>query len=102
MDRPLINVPRVIADINTNYEHSLCSVCSLSDERVWTCGYDDNIMRVYNLQGELVNSIETKSRNIPQDISVTNCGDLVYTDEEARTVDIVKNIQIQTVIRLQG
>ncbi|XP_034305428.2 uncharacterized protein [Magallana gigas] len=98
-DRPLIDVPRIITDIKTECK-GLCCVSCLSDEDIWTCG-NENIMRLYNLRGGLVKSIKTKSGNNPRDIAVTRSGDLVYTDIDDRTVNIVKNTQIQTVIRLQ-
>nr|XP_034307030.1 tripartite motif-containing protein 2-like [Crassostrea gigas]XP_034307032.1 tripartite motif-containing protein 2-like [Crassostrea gigas] len=100
-DRPLIDVPRIITQINTEYVR-LYRVSCLSDEEMWTRGYDDKIMRLYNLRGELVKSVKTKSGNDPQDIAVTRSGDLVYTDRDDSTVNIVKNTQIQTVIRLRG
>ncbi|XP_065939139.1 tripartite motif-containing protein 43C [Magallana gigas] len=99
-DRPLIDVPRIITQINTEYER-LYSVSCLSDEEMWVCG-GDKIMRLYNLRGELVKSVQTKSGYGPHDIVVTRSGDLVYTDAYDRTVNIVKNTQIQTVIILQG
>nr|XP_034308093.1 uncharacterized protein LOC117683192 [Crassostrea gigas] len=98
-DRPLIDVPRIITQINTKCEP--LSVSCLSDEEMWTCS-NDNIMRLYNLRGELVKSVQTKSGNYPWDIAVTRSGDLVYTDRDDRTVNIMKNTQIQTVIRLRG
>ncbi|XP_052678552.1 uncharacterized protein LOC128159475 [Crassostrea angulata] len=99
-DRPLIDVPQIITQINTEYE-VLQSVSCLSDEEMWTRG-NDEIMRLYNLSGELVKSVQTKSGNNPQDIAVTRSGDLVYPDYRDKTVNIVKNTQIQTVIRLRG
>lgn len=59
-------------------------------------------MRLYNLQGELVKSVEIKSGNWPLDIAVTVCGDLVYTDEADGTLNMVKGTQIHTVFRLQA
>ncbi|XP_034332946.2 E3 ubiquitin-protein ligase TRIM71 [Magallana gigas] len=102
-NRPFIDVPRIITDITTEYGETkdLGSVSCLSDDEVWTCG-GDNMMKLYNLHGKLVKSIQTKSGKIPEDIAVTQSGELVYTDPNDRTVNIVKNTQIQTVIRLQG
>nr|XP_034304760.1 tripartite motif-containing protein 3-like [Crassostrea gigas] len=99
-DRPLIDVPRIITQIDTECRLLRCVSC-LSDEKMWTCGYD-KIMRLYNLRGKLVKSVQTKSGNVPEDIAVTRSGDLVYTDGDDRTVNIVKNKKIKTGIRLQG
>nr|XP_034333729.1 uncharacterized protein LOC105329323 [Crassostrea gigas] len=101
--RPLIDVPWIITEINTEYGKSneLRCVSCLSDDEVWTSG-GDNMMRLYNLHGKLVRSIQTKSGNRPENIAVTQSGELVYIDASDRTVNIVKNTQIQTVIRLSG
>uniref|UniRef100_K1PA52 Tripartite motif-containing protein 2 n=1 Tax=Magallana gigas TaxID=29159 RepID=K1PA52_MAGGI len=103
-DRQLICVPRIITQMETAYEYpsGLCSISCANDAEIWMCGYDASIMSLYNLQGGLVESIQTKSGNEPWDIAVARSGDLVYTDDNDRTVNIVKNTQTQTVIRLQG
>uniref|UniRef100_K1Q5Q6 Tripartite motif-containing protein 3 n=1 Tax=Magallana gigas TaxID=29159 RepID=K1Q5Q6_MAGGI len=103
-DKTPIDVPRmIITEINTEYGESniLRSVSCLSDDELWTCG-KDNMMRLYNLHSKLVKSIQTKSGKIPRDIAVTKSGELVYNDAYDRTVKIVKNTKIQTVIRLRG
>ncbi|XP_065927987.1 uncharacterized protein [Magallana gigas] len=102
-DRPLIDVPRIITDITTEYgeTNNLRSVSCLGDDEVWTCGYD-NMLRLYNVHSKLVKSIQTKSRNMPYDIAVTQSGELVYTDANDGTVNIVKNTKIQTVVKLRG
>eukprot|EP00105_Crassostrea_gigas_P042118 XP_019926266.1 PREDICTED: uncharacterized protein LOC109619775 [Crassostrea gigas] len=103
-DRPLIDVRRIITQINTECGR-LFSVSCVGEE-LWTCSFYDNKMRLYNQQGELMKSVQTESGNDPCDIAVTRGGDLVYTDYKDRTVNIVKNTQIQTqiqtVIRLRG
>ncbi|XP_056022933.1 uncharacterized protein LOC125662498 [Ostrea edulis] len=98
--KPLFDEPRVTAAIDTGYNR-LHSVSCLSEDQVWTGG-DNETMKLLNLQSELLTSIQTKSGNIPDDIAVTRDGDLVYTDYRNKTVNLIKNKQIQTVITLQG
>nr|XP_034308081.1 tripartite motif-containing protein 2-like [Crassostrea gigas] len=101
-DKTLIDAPKVITDIITEYsDRTLRSVSCRSDEEIWTCG-EDKIMRLYSLKGDLLKSVKTKSGDNPYDIAVHRSGDLVYTDYKDSTVNIMKNKQIETVIRLKG
>nr|XP_022334074.1 uncharacterized protein LOC111131037 [Crassostrea virginica] len=99
--RPLLDVPRLITDIPTSGYVSLYNVSCLSDEEIWTSG-NSKIMKLYNLKGELLKSIQTKSGNLPGDIAVTRSGGLVYTDEEDRSINLVSGTQIQTGFKLLG
>ncbi|XP_048731208.2 uncharacterized protein LOC125648272 [Ostrea edulis] len=90
--------PQLTATIHTGFRSS---VACRSDEEIWTCG-SDKFMKLHNLQGKLLVSIQTKSRKQPGDIAVTRDGDLVYSDPKTRTVNVVKDKQIQTMLRLQG
>ncbi|XP_062577550.1 tripartite motif-containing protein 2-like, partial [Saccostrea cucullata] len=98
--KPLLDEPELITSIDTGYD-KLYSVTCLNDEEIWTHG-NDKIMKLYSLKGKLLTSIKTKSKINPRSIAVTRSGDLVYTDTDTRTVNIVKNKQTQEVIRLQG
>nr|XP_022327039.1 uncharacterized protein LOC111126584 [Crassostrea virginica] len=96
----LLDQPRILTDIQTEYR-SLDRVSCLSDSELLTCG-DDNILRLYNLQGELLRSVQTKSGKPPRDIAVTRSGDLVYADYWDRSINLVSGTQIQTLITLRG
>ncbi|XP_055999048.1 E3 ubiquitin-protein ligase Midline-1-like [Ostrea edulis] len=98
--KPLLDEPRVTATIDTGYSR-LYSVSCLSEDQVWTGGNNDT-MKLLNLQSKLLTSIQNKSGRIPTDIAVTRDGDLVYTDYKTKTINLIKNKQIQTVITLQG
>lgn len=68
---------------------------------MWTCG-NDSIMQLYNIHGKVIKSCQTKSGNKPWDIAVTKTGDLLYSDDRNRTVNVVKNSQIQQMIRFES
>ncbi|XP_056002709.1 uncharacterized protein LOC130049324 [Ostrea edulis] len=100
--KPLLDEPRLTATIDTGYKsYTPSSVSCLSEYQVWTCG-TNKTMKLLNLQGKLLTSIKTKSGNEPRDIAVTRDGDLIYTDPGKRTLNLIKNKKIQTVITLQG
>ncbi|XP_048729648.2 E3 ubiquitin-protein ligase TRIM71-like [Ostrea edulis] len=98
--KQLLDEPQIVTTIYTGY--NLRNVACLSDEEIWTHG-NSSTMKLFSIyQGSRLKSIATKSGNTPGDLVVTNSGDLVYTDYHDRTVNIVKNEQIQTVIRLKN
>lgn len=59
----------------------------------------DKIIRLYNLQGELVKSIQTRSGQNPWDIAVKGN---VYTSFSDRTVNVVNNKGMHAEISVKG
>ena len=59
-------------------------------------------MELYNLQGHILDSVQIKSGINPHDIAVTRSGNLVYTCERDRSINLVNGTQIQTMITLHG
>lgn len=88
---------QIITTLETGYEN-LNHVTCLSDNEVLTQG-NSNILKLYDLQGNLRQSIKTKSGNTPYDIAVTNDGDLIYIDSKDKTVNLVKKTIMQKVSR---
>lgn len=76
-------------------------VACKSDAKFWLC-QNHKIISLYNLMGYEQISIPTKSGNDPWDLAVTTGGDLVYTDYNDRSVNIMKNSHIHTLIKLRG
>lgn len=69
LDGPNVDQRQIITSINTGYHCLYKGVC-LNGKRIWTLG-NNNIMKLYNSQGELLESVQTKSWNIPSDIALT-------------------------------
>ena len=99
--RLLLDKPRICTNIQTEYNR-LLNVLYLSHSKLWTCGSSDNILRLYNLRGELLRSVETKSGNEPWDIALTQSRKLVYTDPKDRSINQVNGTSTNRLIRLQG
>nr|XP_022305050.1 uncharacterized protein LOC111112043 [Crassostrea virginica] len=99
--RPLLDVPRLITDIPTTEDREQYNLSCLSDDEIWITG-DNKIIELYNLKGEVLKSVQTKSGNVPWDIAVTRSGGLVYADTGDRSINLVSGTQIQTLITLRG
>nr|XP_022304487.1 uncharacterized protein LOC111111672 [Crassostrea virginica] len=97
----LLDVPRLVADIPSMGYDCLYNASCLNDEKIWTSG-NNEIMKLYNLKGEVLESVQTKSGEAPMDIAVTRSGGLVYADPWDRSINLVSGTQIQTLITLRG
>ena len=93
--------PRILTDIQTKCG-ALRNVSCLNDSELWTRGDRDNIMRLYNLQGELLRSIQTEGGHSPRDIAVTQSKELVYTDIENTSINLISSTNIRTLITPLG
>lgn len=99
-DSEPVDEVEVITSISTDYRYLFCVTC-VSDEEILLCG-NINIMKLYNLQGEQLKSIKSKSENMPWDIAVTKSKDLIYTDFSNRSVNLIRESEIQKIITLRG
>ncbi|XP_062582742.1 uncharacterized protein LOC134244494, partial [Saccostrea cucullata] len=64
---------------------------------------NNNIIELYDTKRHLhTKIIRTKSGSIPADITVTCSGDIIYTDDVYKTVNIVKDDKIQEMIRFKN
>lgn len=59
-------------------------------------------MKLFNLNGNLLETFHTNLGNQQSNISITRRGELAFTDKSDCTVNIVKNKQIQEIVKLQG
>nr|XP_022309603.1 uncharacterized protein LOC111115234 [Crassostrea virginica] len=98
--RPLSDTPRILTDIQTEFGGGLYNVSCLSDEEIWTSG-NNKIMKLYNLKGELLKSVQTKSGNVPQNIVASRNGGLLYADYIDKSINLVSGTQIQRLITLR-
>nr|XP_022310064.1 uncharacterized protein LOC111115570 [Crassostrea virginica] len=96
----LLDEPEITACIDTHFK-SLYNVACRNDDEIWTRGLD-KVIRMYNFKGELLESIQTRSWNEPYDIAVLQSRELVYTDPKDCSVNIVRNAQVEPLIRLAG
>lgn len=99
-----IDEPLILLEIPPQYGNgrNLRSVSYLAENQLWTRGHNDTILKLYNLQGELLELIQTSSGNVPTDIAMKQNGDLVYADFFDNSINIIRNEQIGLLVRLQG
>lgn len=93
----------IMTDIFIDFgnKNLLCDVAFVRNEEIWTTSSFDEFLRLYKLDGKLVNIVQTKSGKVPFGISIIRFGDLVYVDNYDRSLNIVKGTEVHTMIKLQ-
>ncbi|XP_062620417.1 uncharacterized protein LOC134281992 [Saccostrea cucullata] len=101
LDKKLHNEPAIFSTEIKSVKYMI-NIAFLGDEKIWVCK-GEIIMELYSVnKGFSLESITTRSENIPTDIAVTKSGNLIYTDKGDGTVNIVKKGKTQELIRLQN
>lgn len=89
--KQLLTMSREIAVIPTGYKPLRRMVC-MGDNEAWIIGSNKTITRV-DIHGSVKETVVTNCRLWPDDISVTNQDELIYSDCNRRTVNIIRTGQ---------
>ncbi|XP_011440914.3 tripartite motif-containing protein 2 [Magallana gigas] len=95
--KELLDEPELIATIQTGYRE-LRIVISTNEGKIWTSG-EINDIKCFNIKSSNVQTIETDSKKIPNDIAIDSDGHLLFTSGATRTVNKVKNGKTEELIR---
>ncbi|XP_062612558.1 tripartite motif-containing protein 3-like [Saccostrea cucullata] len=96
--RKLLENAKVIATIRTGLKPLGPIICIEGDE-AWACGQDKFIRRI-DIRGSMKEKIITKCEPYPGDISVTSQGELINSFMKSKTVNIIRQGRIETLITL--
>ncbi|XP_062604662.1 uncharacterized protein LOC134266439 [Saccostrea cucullata] len=92
------SLDKVVASISSGIK-PLGPIICIGTHEAWARGQDKFIRRI-DLRGSLKSRIATQCKLYPNDISVTKQGELIYSDYDSRTVNIVTKGKIETLITL--
>nr|XP_022308977.1 E3 ubiquitin-protein ligase Midline-1-like [Crassostrea virginica]XP_022308978.1 E3 ubiquitin-protein ligase Midline-1-like [Crassostrea virginica] len=92
----LMDQVRVIATIPTNYK-PLYGVACVGEAEAWIYGNNKTITRI-DIHGTMRDTVTTSCLKSPNDISVTKGRELIYSDPNSRTVNIVRHGESETLI----
>nr|XP_022295812.1 uncharacterized protein LOC111105731 [Crassostrea virginica] len=94
--QPLLDSARVLRTIRPSkpYKHLRRIVC-LGAAEAWVIGEKANVKRI-DIHGSVKEKV--RCQNIPSDISLTEKGELIYSDQRNRTVNIIRQGKIEVLI----
>nr|XP_022312179.1 tripartite motif-containing protein 3-like [Crassostrea virginica] len=92
----LMDKIRVIATIPTNYS-PLFGVACVGEAEAWIYGLNETITRI-DIHGAVKDTVTTTCLHWPNGISVTRGIELMYSDNDSDTVNIVRDGKSQTLI----
>jgi hypothetical protein len=92
----LLKEAKVIANIPTNVE-KLCRIACAGSDRAWISG-EDKMIRCFDMHGTVTDTVTSKCSQFPGDVAVNRQGELIFSDANTRTVNIVRHGKIVTLI----
>ncbi|XP_061179115.1 tripartite motif-containing protein 2-like [Saccostrea echinata] len=95
----LLDKARVIATISSSVVKSTYSVACLGADEAWVSG-GSNIIRRFNIHGFEIDSVRIDVKNTFKGITLTRQGDLIYSDADNNTVNIVRHKKIEILITI--
>ncbi|XP_061186768.1 uncharacterized protein LOC133194883 [Saccostrea echinata] len=95
--RELLDRARIITTFPIAVKPLYRLACSGSD-KAWVSG-ENNTVDCLDINGSILETVSCKTH--PEDISVTKNGELIYSDYENKTVDIVKHGKTEVLITTQ-
>eukprot|EP00105_Crassostrea_gigas_P007410 XP_011421640.1 PREDICTED: uncharacterized protein LOC105324280 [Crassostrea gigas] len=87
-EKTTLKKPKVVASISTRYK-PLHRVACVEENEAWVSGDTKTITRL-DVQKYVKETVATNCHRFTNDISVTTQGDLIYSDYENKTVNIVR------------
>lgn len=87
---------KMITIIPTENDFLIRIACTELNE-AWVCGEKQTITRI-DLEGGVKETVTTKCLYWPDDIAVINRGELIYSDSDGKTVNIVRSGRAETLI----
>ncbi|XP_062583959.1 E3 ubiquitin-protein ligase TRIM71-like [Saccostrea cucullata] len=94
--KELIEEAKVIANIPTNVKNLLKIAC-VESNKAWINGQDKMITCV-DIHSAVQDTVTSTCKYLPNDITVTRQGELIYSDSNNRTLNIVRDGKIETQI----
>ncbi|XP_061182712.1 uncharacterized protein LOC133191586 [Saccostrea echinata] len=92
--KELLEEAKVIANIPTNVTN-LFKVACVGSDKAWISGTDKMITCV-DIHGAVQDTVTSTCKTFPDDITVTRQGELIYSDANNRTVNIVRDGKTET------
>ncbi|XP_062581601.1 uncharacterized protein LOC134243359 [Saccostrea cucullata] len=93
-------IPKLLAVIDTGFQHTLREHCSRTFDKFYVSG-DAEFIRLLTFKGDISETLTTMTCNIVTDITVTKDNALVYADGRDRTVNLVKDKKAECIIKLK-
>lgn len=102
-DNEFLDEPKIISNILTDAgrKNGFRSISCLDDKTFWISGWD-SLISLYNVQGELLASFQTNSGNTPWDVTVTQNGDVLYSDSKDQSINIWNTKEAKELFKLQN